>query len=87
MASRLFDVKELIGIGVALRLFEKGIDRWIAEREYLGVEWSREVSASDMIDWRRARRECGKADEPVDSKANEEIWRRAHIEHIRDLHG
>lgn len=75
-------------IGVSLRLFEKDIDFYVAEREYMGLEWNREEMASDMIDlWRIARRECEKAGEPKDEKAHSEIWNRAFIEHVRDCYG
>ncbi len=87
-ARARYDPKDGGLLGVALRLFEKEIDLWVAEREYLGLEWSREELASDMIElWKIIERERDKAGKPIDEKANAEIWNRAFIEHVREVYG
>jgi|ERR1044071_1949082 hypothetical protein len=83
-----YDVTDGGLLGVSLRLYEKDIDRWIAEREYLDRPTSREELASNQIElWKIVRRRCDEADDPQDQEAQDEIWRQSLIEHVQVLYG
>jgi hypothetical protein len=75
-------------LGIALRLFEKEIDKWMAQRKYIGRPTSREEMADDQIElWRVFRSKCRKADEPPDSQTRKALWQQSQIECVFTLHG
>jgi hypothetical protein len=69
-------------LAVALRLFEADIGRAIAQAEYGGWPAKREDLARDKIDFWRRVEELRNG-----SEIEQQIWRQAHIDHVRDVHG
>lgn len=84
----LYDVKAVGLVGVALRLFEKEIDEWMAGHEYAGYRESSEILACNQIELsrisERIRRAAGY---PEDQKTREELWQRALLEYIDHCSG
>ncbi|HET9530514.1 MAG TPA: hypothetical protein VFQ92_09195 [Blastocatellia bacterium] len=87
-AAPLYDVKAMGLCGVALRLYEKEFDEWMAQHEYIGSPVSREEMACNQVELHiisdRIQRAAGY---PEDQKTLDELWRRAIIEQIDYCYG
>jgi hypothetical protein len=84
-----YELKNPDLLAIAIRFWEKDIDRWQAQFEYISVQpYSREQHASDQIDlWRRVRKICDEEGEDRDESATVERWNRVFIEHNLEFYG
>ena len=72
----------------SINLFEKEIDGWMADREYIGYPSSREELACNQIElFKISSRLSHDVGYPQDQKAREELWRQAIIEQIDYCYG
>jgi hypothetical protein len=84
-----YDVKTLGLVGVSLRLFEREIDKWMAQQEYFSpVRFSREEYACNQIElYRIYDRLDYDASWPQDQKTRGELWQRALIAWAKHCYG
>lgn len=87
-ARSRYDVTDGGLLGVALRLYEKDIARWTAERDYIGSTLSREKMASEMIELQRIfERKLDEADNPDNEETRQALWQQALYENEFNIYG
>lgn len=83
-----YDVKDGGLLGVALRLYEKDLDKWTTHNEYIGRQVSREDMAGDMIELQRIFwRKRLEADNPEDQQPRDALWQETQFETEFNIYG